>query len=105
MHAWLQDIWVRDCLNLGVHPRSLLDMLRRKFVGAGGVIYENTAFKGAAIHTVRLRAPACSLHQAQCSAVQCTTRGAREVHPCMTHAHTDLGTDPSATAATPGAPA
>lgn len=28
-----KDIWVRDCLNLGVHPKCLLEILRAKFEG------------------------------------------------------------------------
>ncbi|KXZ50501.1 hypothetical protein GPECTOR_16g676 [Gonium pectorale] len=50
-----QDMWTSDVLNLGVQPRRLLDSLRRRFLGAGGVIHENTAFKGAIIHPDGLR--------------------------------------------------
>lgn len=31
-----KDIWVRDCLNLGVHPKCLLEILRAKFEGLVG---------------------------------------------------------------------
>ncbi|MEW5307740.1 MAG: hypothetical protein WDW36_010116 [Sanguina aurantia] len=44
-----KDIWVRDCLNLGVHPKCLLEILRAKFEGLGGVILENCAFKAASV--------------------------------------------------------
>lgn len=40
-------------LNLGVHPRTLLDSLKRRFHAAGGIIFENTAFKHADVHPVR----------------------------------------------------
>jgi hypothetical protein len=50
-----QDIWTQDVLNLGVLPRRLLDSLRRRFADAGGVIFENTAFRNAAVHPVRIR--------------------------------------------------
>ncbi|GLC52765.1 hypothetical protein PLESTB_000665700 [Pleodorina starrii] len=50
-----EDMWTRDVLNLGVHPRRLLEALRRRFAAAGGVVYENTAFRSAAIHTDGLR--------------------------------------------------
>lgn len=48
-----KDVWTKDVLNLGVQPRVLLDALRERFVGAGGIIFENTAFKGATIYEVR----------------------------------------------------
>lgn len=48
-----QDMWVRDVLNLGVQPRRLLEAVRARFLEAGGVIHENTAFKGAVVHPVR----------------------------------------------------
>ncbi|PNW84115.1 hypothetical protein CHLRE_04g221550v5 [Chlamydomonas reinhardtii] len=45
-----EDIWTQDVLNLGVHPRTLLDSLKRRFHAAGGIIFENTAFKHADVH-------------------------------------------------------
>ncbi|KAG2452103.1 hypothetical protein HYH02_003137 [Chlamydomonas schloesseri] len=45
-----EDMWTQDVLNLGVHPRTLLDSLKRRFHAAGGVIFENTAFKHADVH-------------------------------------------------------
>ncbi|KAG2488611.1 hypothetical protein HYH03_012928 [Edaphochlamys debaryana] len=45
-----EDMWTSDVLNLGVHPKSLLEMLRKRFTEAGGVIFENTAFRSAAVH-------------------------------------------------------
>ncbi|MBE9129960.1 FAD-dependent oxidoreductase [Coleofasciculus sp. LEGE 07081] len=44
------DIWVRDVLNIGVDPVFLLDTLKSKFLDAGGQLFENTAFEGAAVH-------------------------------------------------------
>ncbi|KAG2423187.1 hypothetical protein HXX76_010955 [Chlamydomonas incerta] len=45
-----EDVWTQDVLNLGVHPRTLLDSLKRRFHAAGGIIFENTAFKHADVH-------------------------------------------------------
>uniref|UniRef100_A0A383W650 Uncharacterized protein n=1 Tax=Tetradesmus obliquus TaxID=3088 RepID=A0A383W650_TETOB len=42
-------LWVQDCLNIGVSPKSLIASLRRRFEAAGGIIYEQTAFKSAVI--------------------------------------------------------
>ncbi|GFR41663.1 hypothetical protein Agub_g2405, partial [Astrephomene gubernaculifera] len=50
-----QDMWTQDVLNLGVHPKRLLESLRRRFEQAGGVLYENTAFKAAVVHSDGLR--------------------------------------------------
>ncbi|GIL61771.1 hypothetical protein Vafri_16159, partial [Volvox africanus] len=50
-----KDMWTSDVLNLGVHPRRLLEALRRRFEAAGGLVYENTAFRAATIHTDGLR--------------------------------------------------
>ena len=45
-----KDIWVEGCLNIGVHPKKLLEIVRGKFLAAGGVIYEHTAFKTGEVH-------------------------------------------------------
>ncbi|GIM04453.1 hypothetical protein Vretimale_9032, partial [Volvox reticuliferus] len=50
-----KDMWTSDVLNLGVHPRRLLEALRRRFEAAGGLVYENTAFRAAIVHTDGLR--------------------------------------------------
>ncbi|KAL6751611.1 hypothetical protein V8C86DRAFT_668952 [Haematococcus lacustris] len=44
-----EPIWVNDCLNLGVSPRKLLDLVKEKFVEAGGVLMENVSFKSAEV--------------------------------------------------------
>ncbi|MDJ0595440.1 MAG: lycopene cyclase family protein [Pleurocapsa sp. MO_226.B13] len=44
------EIWVKDVLNIGVDPVSLLEMLKQKFIQAGGKLLENTAFKAATVH-------------------------------------------------------
>jgi lycopene cyclase CruP len=45
-----KDIWVEGCLNVGVHPKRMLEIVRGKFLAAGGVIYEHTAFKTGELH-------------------------------------------------------
>jgi lycopene cyclase CruP len=52
------DFWIRDVLNIGVDPVFLLDTLKRKFLEAGGQLFEKTAFEGAAIHPDGVRVEA-----------------------------------------------
>lgn len=42
-----KDLWVRDILNIGVDPIYLLEILKQKFLDAGGILLEKTAFKQA----------------------------------------------------------
>ena len=44
------DFWIRDVLNIGIDPVFLLDTLKSKFLEAGGQLFEQTPFKGAAVH-------------------------------------------------------
>ncbi|MEW6495031.1 MAG: FAD-binding oxidoreductase, partial [Cyanobacteriota bacterium] len=44
------DFWIRDVLNIGVDPVFLLDTLKSKFLEAGGQLFEQTSFAGAAVH-------------------------------------------------------
>jgi lycopene cyclase CruP len=44
------DFWIQDVLNIGVDPVFLLDTLKSKFLEAGGQLYEQTSFEGAAVH-------------------------------------------------------
>ncbi|MBD2042164.1 FAD-dependent oxidoreductase [Microcoleus sp. FACHB-672] len=44
------EVWVRDVLNIGVDPVSLLDTLKLQFLEAGGQLFENTAFEAAIVH-------------------------------------------------------
>ena len=44
------DVWVRDVLNIGVDPVSLLEMLKQKFLACGGQLFEHTPFEGAIVH-------------------------------------------------------
>jgi lycopene cyclase CruP len=44
------DFWIRDVLNIGIDPVFLLDVLKAKFLVAGGQLFEKTAFDGAAVH-------------------------------------------------------
>jgi lycopene cyclase CruP len=45
------ELWVRDILNVGVDPVSLLAQLKETFLTGGGTLLEQTAFKGATIHS------------------------------------------------------
>lgn len=42
-----KDLWVRDILNIGVDPVYLLEVLKQKFLDAGGKLLEQTGFKQA----------------------------------------------------------
>jgi lycopene cyclase CruP len=42
-----KDLWVRDILNIGVDPIYLLEVLKQKFLAAGGMLLEQIAFKKA----------------------------------------------------------
>src|SRR4028118_1048014 len=44
------DFWIRDVLNIGIDPVFLLDVLKAKFLVAGGRLFEKTPFDGAAVH-------------------------------------------------------
>ncbi|MDB9510006.1 FAD-binding oxidoreductase [Kamptonema animale CS-326] len=44
------DIFVEGVLNIGIDPVYLLETLKRKFLQAGGQLFENTPFEGAIIH-------------------------------------------------------
>lgn len=43
-------VWVRDVLNIGVDPVYLLDIIKQKFLAAGGALAERTAFASATVH-------------------------------------------------------
>ncbi len=45
-----KDLWVKDVLNIGVDPVSLLEQLKQKFLAAGGTLLEQTPFKSATVH-------------------------------------------------------
>lgn len=45
-----KDLWVKDILNIGVDPVYLLEILKQKFLTAGGKLFEQTAFQGASTH-------------------------------------------------------
>ena len=42
-----KDLWVRDVLNIGVDPVYLLEVLKQKFLAAGGILLEQTTFRQA----------------------------------------------------------
>lgn len=45
----MDDIWVRDCLNVGVDPVGLVAAIKARFREAGGVIREHTELKKVAV--------------------------------------------------------
>lgn len=45
-----EPVWVRDVLNVGVDPVYLLEVLKQKFLAAGGTLAEQTAFQQASVH-------------------------------------------------------
>jgi lycopene cyclase CruP len=45
-----QEVWIEDVLNIGVDPVYLLEILKSKFIEAGGSLLENTTFKSATVH-------------------------------------------------------
>ena len=45
-----KDLWVKDVLNIGVDPVSLLEQLKQKFLAAGGTLLEHTPFESATVH-------------------------------------------------------
>jgi lycopene cyclase CruP len=47
----MEDIWVRDVLNIGVDPVYLLATLKAKFLAAGGKLCEFTTCDRVSIHT------------------------------------------------------
>ena len=44
------EVWVEDVLNIGVDPVYLLEILKAKFLQAGGMLLENTPFTSATVH-------------------------------------------------------
>lgn len=44
------EVWVKDVLNIGVDPVSLLEMLKQRFLAAGGQLFEQTPFEQAIVH-------------------------------------------------------
>ncbi|MFM1842402.1 MAG: hypothetical protein RLZZ490_1138 [Cyanobacteriota bacterium] len=44
------ELWVKDVLNVGVDPVYLLEKLKQKFLQAGGILWENSAFQTVTIH-------------------------------------------------------
>ena len=47
-----KDLWVRDILNIGVDPVYLLEVLKHKFLAAGGKLLEQTVFQKAIAYHV-----------------------------------------------------
>lgn len=43
-------VWVKDVLNVGVDPVGLLELLKQRFLAAGGKLLEHTAFESATVH-------------------------------------------------------
>ncbi|MGB3612378.1 MAG: FAD-dependent oxidoreductase [Elainellaceae cyanobacterium] len=57
------ELWVNDVLNIGVDPVALLEMLKAKFLAAGGALLEHTPFTAVTIHPdgVQVKTPSQSL--------------------------------------------
>lgn len=45
-----QELWVKDILNIGVSPVTLLEQLKQKFLSAGGNLLEKSPFQSATVH-------------------------------------------------------
>jgi len=48
------ELWVRDVLNVGVDPVRLLELLKQKFLQAGGELREHVAFASATVQPDRV---------------------------------------------------
>jgi lycopene cyclase CruP len=44
------NFWVKDVLNVGVNPVYLLEVIKQKFLAAGGQLLEQTPFTGVVVH-------------------------------------------------------
>ncbi|MDB9524198.1 FAD-binding oxidoreductase [Dolichospermum circinale CS-1225] len=44
------EVWVEDVLNIGISPIYLLETLKKRFLNAGGKLFENTPFSNVVIH-------------------------------------------------------
>lgn len=44
------EFWIRDVLNIGVDPVALLEILKGRFLQAGGMLMERTPFVQATVH-------------------------------------------------------
>lgn len=45
-----EPLWVENVLNIGVDPVILIELLKQKFLSAGGKLFEQTAFESAVVH-------------------------------------------------------
>jgi lycopene cyclase CruP len=52
------EIWVRDVLNIGIDPVYLLDVLKSKYIIAGGKLFENTPLREVVVHPDGVRVSA-----------------------------------------------
>lgn len=53
-----EPLWVKDVLNVGVDPVTLLESLKHRFLTAGGQLFEHTAFESATLHPDGVRVQA-----------------------------------------------
>ncbi len=65
-----KDIWVRDVLNLGVSPLILLDLLKQKFLNAGGRTLEQTELHQAIVQPNGVEIHIRSNPQLTCQRIQ-----------------------------------
>jgi len=49
-HGGSEDIWVSGVLDIGVSPKNLIEILKKKFLTCGGVVLERTLFKSASTY-------------------------------------------------------
>eukprot|EP00890_Picochlorum_soloecismus_P001882 jgi/Picsp_1/2695/NSC_00925-R1_fad dependent oxidoreductase len=70
-HGSKEEFWVEDILNLGVCPQKLIEIVRNKFLEAGGTIVEHTVFKRAVVYSDRVE-----IHQSHVSSLS-----AQDVNP------------------------
>ena len=45
-----KELWVKDILNIGIDPIYLLELLKQKFLNAGGILFEQTGFKQVTVY-------------------------------------------------------
>ncbi|MGK7910020.1 MAG: FAD-dependent oxidoreductase [Synechococcus sp.] len=45
-----EDVWVRDVLNIGVSPETLLEQLKARFLADGGTLLEHTPVENVVVH-------------------------------------------------------
>nr|WP_238718412.1 FAD-dependent oxidoreductase [Petrachloros mirabilis] len=60
-----EALWVKDVLNIGVDPVTLLETLKQRFLAAGGTLLEQAPFQGASIHPNGVQVHGSQVHGSQ----------------------------------------